>query len=285
MSKNTDKTIVLENADKLVEEIHDGDMLVVPADYGGSPAEAARALVRKRVKNLHLVGGPPSGYVADLLIGAGCVAQLEMPGVILGDFGLAPRFRDWVSSGRLEIKDTTCPAFHSGIAAAQKGLPFMPMRGLIGSDILRFRPEWQVIQNPHAKDPDPIVLIPALQPDVFLFHGFYGDRFGNVWVGKAHEVVAMAQAANKVYATYEYFYEGDLLEDKHLAANTISRLYTTAIAPAPRGAWPVAFGMEYGFDAEHLTEYARLARDEEGFKNYLAKHVHANAGAQLGTPI
>src|SRR5690606_33957327 len=89
LHNNSDKTIVLGSVEELVDLIKDGDMLVIPADYGGSPAEAARALVRKGIKNLHLIGGPPSGYVADLLIGAGCVAQLEMPGVILGDFGLA----------------------------------------------------------------------------------------------------------------------------------------------------------------------------------------------------
>jgi len=274
--KNRERPVVLSDADQLAARIPDGSMLVVPADYGGSPAAAARALVRKGVRDLHLIGGPPSGYVADLLIGAGCVSRLEMPGVILGDFGLAPRFRDWVSSGRLQIKDTTCPAFHSAILAAQKGLPFMPMRGLVGSDILRHRPEWQVISNPYAQGKDPIVLIPALEPEILLLHAMYGDRHGNVWAGKGHEVVAMAQAARTVLATYEYFYEGDLLEDKHLAPNTISQLYTTAIAPAPKGAWPVAFGMEYGFDAEHFTRYVGLARTEEGFRQYLDEFVFDN---------
>ncbi|WP_051954111.1 CoA transferase subunit A [Xenophilus azovorans] len=265
--------VVLQNVAELAEYVRDGDTLVVPADYGGAPAEAARALVRKGARNLRLIGGPPSGYVADLLIGAGCVSYLEMPGVILGDFGLAPRFRAWASAGRMEVRDTTCPAFHSSIAAAQKGLPFMPMRGLIGSDILKYRPEWQVIANPYADGGDPIVLLPALQPDVVLFHGLYGDRHGNVWVGKAFEVMAMAQAAKRVIATFENFYEGDLLEDKHLAPSTVSQLYTTATVHVERGAWPVAFGSEYPFDAPHMTRYAAMARTEEGFAAYLDEFV------------
>jgi len=265
--------VVLNHIDELVGFVQDGDTLVVPADYGGSPAEAARALVRKRVRNLRLIGGPPSGYVADLLIGAGCVSYLEMPGVILGDFGLAPRFRAWASEGRLELRDTTCPAFHTAIQAAQKGLPFIPMRGLIGSDILRFRPEWKVVSNPYAANEDPIVLIPALEPDVVMFHGVYGDRHGNVWVGKAFEVMAMAQCARKVLASFEYFYDGDLLEDKHMAPSTVSQLYTTATVHASKGAWPVAFGSEYPFDAAHMTRYAEMARTETGFADYLSQYV------------
>ena len=58
--------------------------------------------------------------------------------------------------------------------AAQKGVPFIPMRGLIGSDILRTRPDWTVIDNPFEKD-DPIVAIPAIRPDVCLFHAPEAD--------------------------------------------------------------------------------------------------------------
>lgn len=267
------KPVVMTDVNELVKLVEDGDTLIVPADYGGSPAEAARALVRRGAKNLRLIGGPPSGYVADLLIGAGCVSYLEMPGVILGDFGLAPRFRAWASEGRLEIRDSTCPAFHTAIAAAQKGLPFLPMRGLLGTDILRHRPEWKSIQNPYSATPDPIVLIPALVPDVVMLHGLYGDRHGNVWIGKSFEVMAMAQCAKKVIATFEHFYEGDLLEDKHMAPSTISQIYTTATVHVKNGAWPVAFGVEYGFDAPHMTRYAAMARTQEGFNDYVNEFV------------
>lgn len=272
--------LVVDSVQELVRDVRDGCTLVVPADYGGSPAAAARAIVRQGTRQLRLVGGPPSGYVADLLVGAGCVAEIEMPGVILGDFGLAPRFRHAVSQRKITVRDTTCPAFHAGIEAARKGLPFMPMRGLIGSDILRWRAEWQTVRNPYAAagHNDEIVLIPALAPDVVLFHAIYGDRHGNVWVGKAGEVIAMAQAAKRVIATFEYLYEGDLLEDKHMAPSTVSHIYMGAAAHAPQGAWPLALATEYPPDAAHMQEYVRLARTDEGFAQYLDQHV-TGAGA------
>ena len=50
------------------------------------------AMIRRGVKNLHLVALPTSSLQADLLIGAGCVETLETSAVSLGEFGPAPRF-------------------------------------------------------------------------------------------------------------------------------------------------------------------------------------------------
>ena len=85
------------------------------------------------------------------------------------------------------MKDATCPALHAAFQAAEKGVPFMPLRGLIGSDLLAHRPDWKVIDNPFDDD-DPIVLLPALKPDVALFHAPIADRDGNVWIGRDREL-------------------------------------------------------------------------------------------------
>ena len=88
---------------------------------------------------------------ADLLIGAGCVETLETSAVSLGEFGLAPRFTAAILAGSIRMKDATCPALHAGFQAAEKGVPFMPLRGLIGSDVLAHRPDWKVIDNPFGE--------------------------------------------------------------------------------------------------------------------------------------
>ncbi len=66
---------------------------------------------------------------------------------------------------------------------------------------------------------------------------------------------------------------GSLLDDERMAAGTISAIYIEAVAPAPRGAWPSGLLDEYGTDAAHLAEYARLARTDAGFAAYLARYV------------
>jgi len=76
-------------------------------------------------------------------------------------------------------KDITCPARHAELQAAEEGGPFKPLRGLSGCDVRAYRPEWKVIDNPFGND-DPIVLLPAIRPDVALFHAPFADRDGNV---------------------------------------------------------------------------------------------------------
>ena len=125
--------------------IGDGCLLVVPREVSGVPMAATRALIRRGVKKLHLVALPTSSLQADLLIGAGCVATLETSAVSLGEFGPAPRFNAAVIGGTITMKDATCPALHAALQAAEKGVPFMPLRGLIGSDVLKYRDDWKVI--------------------------------------------------------------------------------------------------------------------------------------------
>ena len=260
--------------DRLAGRIADGAMLALPPDYSFVPMAAVRALVRRGVRDLHLVTVPQAGIAADLLIGAGCVATIETAAVSLGELGNAPRFTAAVEGGRLAIRESTCPAIHAALQAAEKGVPFMPLRGLIGSDLLGARPDWHVIDNPLADSGgDPIVLLPALKPDVALFHAPYADEHGNVWLGARRELVTMAHAARETLVTVEEVRPGDLLVDETLAAGTLPALYVTALAEAPRGAWPLGLAERYEPDHAHLANYARLAASEEGFARYCAVHV------------
>ena len=260
--------------DRLAGRIADGAMLALPPDYSFVPMAAVRALVRRGVRDLHLVTVPQAGIAADLLIGAGCVATIETAAVSLGELGNAPRFTAAVEGGRVAIRDSTCPAIHAALQAAEKGVPFMPLRGLIGSDLLGARPDWHVIDNPLADSGgDPIVLLPALRPDVALFHAPYADEHGNVWLGARRELVTMAHAARETLVTVEQVRPGDLLADETLAAGTLPALYVTALAEAPRGAWPLGLAERYEPDRAHLADYARLAASEEGFARYCAVHV------------
>ena len=117
--------------------------------------------------------------------------------------------------------------------AAEKGVPFMPLRGLIGSDVLAHRPDWKVIDNPFGND-DPIVLLPAIRPDVALFHAPLADRDGNVWIGRDRELATMAHAAAKTVVTVEKLHDGNLFDDPVLAAGALGGFYVEAIAVAPQ---------------------------------------------------
>ena len=123
-----------KSLDDALAIVTDGCMLVVPREVSGVPMAATRELIRRGIKRLHLVALPTSSLQADMMIGAGCVETLETSAVSLGEFGPAPRFNAAIISGAIKMKDATCPALHAGLQAAEKGVPFMPLRGLIGSD-------------------------------------------------------------------------------------------------------------------------------------------------------
>ncbi len=262
--------------DALAAQVPDGASLALPKDGAGAPMAAVRALVRHGTRDLYLINVPTCGLATDILIGAGAVRQIETSGVSLGEFGGAPRFNAAVKEGAIGIKDATCPAIYAGLQAAEKGLPFMPLRGVIGSDVLVHRDDWKVIDNPFAEaSADPLLLLPAIRPEVALFHARRADTRGNVWIGVQGELAIMAHAAERTLVTVEEIVDGDLMATEESAAGTIPAVYISAIAEAPKGAWPLGFLDLYPADEDHLAEYARLARSAEGFAAYLEREVAA----------
>jgi len=261
---------MVSTLDELVAGIGDGTMLAVPKDFSGVAMAATRALLRRGVKDLHIVGVPVCGIQVDILIGAGAVRTLETSAVTLGEHGAAPRFTAAVREGAIRLLDATCPAIHGALQAAEKGLPFIPIRGLIGSDVLTHRRDWRVIDNPFQAG-DQIVALPAIRPDVALFHAPLADRHGNVWVGRNRELVTVAHASAATLVTVEEIVDRNLLDDPVLAAATIPDLYVTKVAAAPRGAAPLALAGRYPADAETLARYAQAAKTEEGFRAFLAE--------------
>jgi glutaconate CoA-transferase subunit A len=270
--------LIAGSLDAALAPIVDGCALVVPRETAGVAMAATRALIRRGVRSLHLITIPTSSLQAEILVGAGCVRTLETSAVSLGELGPAPRFNAAVLSGAIEIKDATCPALYAALQAAEKGVPFMPLRGLVGSDLLKYRPDWRVIDNPFGAD-DPIVLLPALRPDVALFHAPIADRHGNVWCGRQRELVTMAHASAKTVVTVERLHEGNLLDDPTLAAGTLPGFYVEAVAIAPQGAWPLPLPDHYASDTAHLAQYVALAATAQGFAEYLDRYVHERHAA------
>lgn len=260
-------------AEDLASLVPDGAFIALPPDYSMPAMAVVRALVLEKKKNLKLLGVPVLGMCADLLIGAGCVREVESSAVSLGEAGLAPRFSEAAEKGEIVVRDATCPAVHTALQASEKGVPFMPLRGILGSDLLDGRDDWKVLQNPFAAMEDPILYVRAMAPDIALFHARWADEAGNVWVGRRRELATIAHAARQTFVTFEELRAGDMLEDELLAPGVISATYISAAAPAKRGAWPLGVAGVYGIDDAHLAHYARAARTREGFQRYLEEYV------------
>jgi glutaconate CoA-transferase subunit A len=269
---------ILISLDALAARIPDNALVAIPKDDVGTSIAATAALIRRKARDLHLLCVPTSGMQADMLIGAGCVATVEGGAVSLDEFGFAPCFRRAAETGAVRVLDSTCPAVYAALQASEKGQPFVPLRGLIGSDVQRFRGDWKIIQNPVADREDPIVVLPAIRPDAALFHAPMADAVGNVWVGNRREAVIMAHASATALVTVEEIVDFNLAADPKLAAGTISNLYVGGIALAPGGARPIGLLGRYGRDDAALAAYAEAARDPAAFDRWLDENVFAHAG-------
>ncbi len=272
-------TEMLSDVDALAAMVPDSALLALPPEYSFVPMALVRAIIRRQVRRLHVLTVPINGLAADMLIGAGCVDTIECAAVSLGEAGLAPCFSRAVENGDIDIVDSTCPAIHTGLQASEKGVPFMPLGGLIGSDIVANREDWKVVDDPLGEGNGPIVLIPAIQPDVAIIHSPLADRDGNVWIGRRRELATIAHASKTLLVTVENVQDESLLTTEGTAAATLPGFYVTALAQAKMGAKPMGLIEHYPPDSDEIARYAREAKTDDGFSNYLRRNVFGDAEA------
>ena len=180
----------------LLNNINTKTEIALAPDYSGCSIISIMKIINNKKRKLKLIGVPTLGFQADILIGAGCVESIECAAVNIAEFGPGPRFNEAFYNQKLTVIDSTCPAIHNGLQASEKGIPYMPIRGIIGSDLLEKNKNWKVKNNPFEIE-DPIVLVKAIKPDISIFHAPIADKFGNVWIGKRRELMTMAHASKK----------------------------------------------------------------------------------------
>lgn len=239
-----------------------------------TPMALLREVLRSGVRDLDLLVTPTGGLGVDMLIGAGVARSVEFAQIVLDEFGMAPHFRRQAEAGRLRCKDHTCPALLSGLQAAAMGIPFIPVRGLIGSDYLRVRPEFKVVQDPYSGEE--IVVVPPLAPDLALIHAIKGDRYGNLLLERTEDDQLLIRAAKRVVASVE-----ELVEPEELRRSPegvwVPSLYVDAIIPLPYGAHPTDCRGYYPIDEDHIREYLEASQSPEAFQEYLERYVYRAA--------
>jgi glutaconate CoA-transferase subunit A len=159
----------------------------------------------------------------------------------------------------------------SALQAGVMNVPFVPVRGLLGTDYMKIRPDFLQIANPY--DPaEAIAVVPAIVPDVAVFHGFLGDQYGNVVASGAHDAKLIVQASKRAVATVEEVVESNLADEPHTGV-LVPGIHIDAVIHAPRGAHPTACRGFYDVDAGHIREYMQAARSDATFREYLDRYV------------
>ena len=150
------------------------------------------------------------------------------------------------------------------------GVPYVPVLGLIGTDLLKCRDDMMVAADPFDGSTRTVVA-KALRPDVAVFHVQTADRQGNVSCGYDAEVVILAEAAKHVIVTAERIV--DRLPEKEAVGAFIPSILVDAVVHAPFGAHPGGCTGMYGPDKIHMAGYVAAAKDDASFAEYLRKYV------------
>ena len=266
-----DKRASLADAVSLV-----GDDATVALGGGLSarlPMAMVRELVRQDRRGLHLVGSAHSIDV-DLLVAVGAVRRCEESYVgFEQDLGLAPAYRRAAEEGTIEVAESCCATILAQLRAAEMGLPFLPVRGVRGSDIGRLHPEYAEITCPFTGER--LVAVPALRPAVALLHAPAGDRYGNLHLDQPYVLdERFAAASQLVIATVDEL----VATDEVVAMGvTIPGHLVAAVVTAPFGAHPTSCYPRYAYDRDHLREYVSAVQSgPDGLEKYLATYVNGS---------
>jgi 3-oxoacid CoA-transferase subunit A/glutaconate CoA-transferase subunit A len=152
------------------------------------------------------------------------------------------------------------------------GLSFIPTRVMLGTDTLK-RSSARVVEDPFTGKP--ICLLPACYPDVVLMHVHRCDKYGNAQIdGILVEDFELARAARRLIVTTEEIIDSEAIRES--PQDTVIPYYAVdAVVEVPYGAHPALMPGRYYFDEQHIGEWLKLSRTEEGVSEYFDRYVHA----------
>lgn len=153
------------------------------------------------------------------------------------------------------------------------GVPFLAVRGLLHSDILKYRPDLLVRENPF-NPAEQVVMAQGIRPDVAVFHTLKADRVGNAITPGHRDDLMMARAARRVIVTVEEIVDGELTRRDAGDDTFLPAIDVDVVALAPLGAHPCGFGTLYEHDGAHIRMYLEAAKDPETFRAYLERYVY-----------
>ncbi len=245
-----------------VDLVRDGDSITISGiTFSRNPMAFIAALVRAGRRGLYFIDREP-GFGLDVMVAAGLLRGVRAAMATFELYGLAPSVRRAVEEGRLEFLEDTCGAVIAGLRAGAYGVPFMPVAGVLGSQLVELHERagtWRVIRDPF--NGGEVVAVKAITPDVAVIHMHYCDEYGNCIIeGPRYEDELKVRAARRVIVTAEAIVDSDYLRRIPHPLSATSA-HVDAVVHTPRGAWPTAMYGMYPADYEAIREYRDYARE------------------------
>ena len=285
---NHDKLCSLTDA--IGEFVADGSSLVLGAALENAiPFAATHELIRQGRKRLNVIA-PISDISTDMLIGAGCVA--EVTGAWVGNVsgGMGHNYRRAAETGQpnpLKIYDYSNFSIGMAFFAGAYGLPYVPVKSILGSDIIKSNPKIQLANNPFSDGPDPVALVPALKPDVAFLVVQRADRYGNshIW-GSTGLTQEASIAADRIIVLADEIVEPEVIASDPSRV-LIPGFGVNAVCHIPAACHPAPLIGRWKRDNAFFHHYHKETRDPEAFQRWCDEWIrdlpdHAAYRVKLG---
>jgi glutaconate CoA-transferase subunit A len=247
--------------------VENGDLVGIGGlSFWRKPISACREIIQQDKKNLALctfVGG----LEVDMLVAAGCVSEIKSCFVGMEIFGMAPNYRRAVESASIKVSEESEATIALGLRASYLKVPFMPLKGIIGTDFPKIRSDIKQIEDPLGSSTQ-LMAVPKIDLDVAILHVPYADIYGNgnitgaVWMDDD-----MAKTAKKTIILCEKLVETE--DIRNLPGKAQLPIQTTnAVVKVPFGAHPTSCYPFYTFDPLHIKEYLK-----SNFEDYKKKFI------------
>jgi glutaconate CoA-transferase subunit A len=236
----------------------------------------AREAIRQGLRGL-TISQCVGAMDADLLAGAGVADRLIYGGGSLDRFGRLACVNRRIEDGTLKAEEYSSLSMVFRYLAGALGLPFIPIRSLRGSDVLKRLAETAPADHAEIIDPfmgkDCLVLRP-LAPDVAVVQVQIADAAGNAWIyGPRWDNGEQVRAAERTIVITERLVPGDLIRQQP-EQTVIPGFRVSHVVQLPFSAHPTSVYRAYDYDTEEIQRYAEAAKTPAGLQAYLEEFVY-----------
>jgi len=273
MQDRKDKRTTLEEA--VSHFVHDGCSVAFSGVASREPVAACYEIIRQGRKNLTFITDSTAD-TAEMLIGGGCLSRMECAYIWIGVIGMGYNYRRAVEKGipnALEVEEYSNLGMSARLMAGASGLPFMPTKSLLGSDIITCNPKIKVMDDPYGSGP--VALVPASQPDVAFIHVHRADRIGNaqIWGMLMNDDILARAAKNTVLLCEEIIPTREIRKLPNMTA--IPSYCVSAVVEMPFACHPLSIAGYYWMDIPFRREMVTAAKTREGMTAWLDEWVHS----------
>ena len=270
---------VMTMREAIAAHVHDGDFLYIGGYVCRTPFSAVHEMIRQGKKSLTITRSNAADDF-DMMIGAGTVKRFISTFISLGVYGLARCYRRSLEKGiphKIEAEEYTNLSLPLMLMAGAMGMPFVPVKDMVGTDLLTAKGfmgdnKYRMISSPF--DGSPVLLVPALRPDVGIIHVQQADAEGNaqIW-GIGGDCKYGANASKKVIISCERLVGREII-GQDPSRTIVPDFKVVAVVEEPFASHPGYTPGFYDIDFGFGYLYQQASNTEEGFQAFLKEWVY-----------